>query len=241
MATRAVYFRGTLSTPDLVDQLAGNKEFLADAKAILALDKAAFDALVEALSKCDSFLDRKGLKSVVEGSLGRGKSASDVFDVVRLLSRMLREPGDPIEQTMRKFRSAIKEHSDDIPEDDREKLGERLEKLILAPKGLGLQWKADQLRKTTGIELEDIQVICDIRPVFDDARSTIMGAIPISTLKLDVIDRDGAPRSIEIRLTEKQLAEFASKTELAQQKVRVIRQTLAEKSIPLPNSARTTE
>lgn len=241
MATRAIYIRGTISTTDLVDQLAGNEEFLADARAILALDKAAFDALVEALSKCDSFLDGKGLKSVVEGSLGRSKSASDVFDVVSILSRILREPGDPIEQTMGKFRSAIKEHSDAIPEDDREKLGERLEKLILAPKGLGLQWKADQLRKTTGIELEDIQLVCDIRPVFDDARSTILGAIPISMLKLDVIERDGAPRSIEIRLTEKQLAEFASKTELAQQKIRVIKQTLTEKSFPLPTTTGTAE
>lgn len=241
MATRAIYLRGRISTTDLVEQLAGNKEFLADTKAILSLDKAKFDALIEALSKCDSFLDAKGLKSVVEGSLGRSKSASDVFDVVRLLSRMLREPGDPVEQTMGEFRSAIKEHSDDIPEDDRETLGERLEKLILAPKGLGLQWKADQLRKTTGIELEDIQIICDIRPVFDDARSTIMGAIPISTLKLDLIDRDGAPRSIEIRLTEKQLAEFVSKSELAQQKIRVIKQTLTEKLIPLPTRAGTTE
>lgn len=241
MATQAFYIRGTIPTTDLVAQLAGNKDFLADAKAILALDKAVFDALVEALSKCDSFLDAKGLKSVVEGSLGRSKSASDVFDVVRLLSRILREPGDPIVQTMRKFRSAIKEHSDEIPEAEREELGERLEQLILAPKGLGLRWKADQLRKTTGIELEDIQIICDIRPVFDDARSTIMGAIPISTLKLDVIDRDGAPRSIEIRLTEKQLAEFASKTELAQQKVRVIRQTLTEKSLPFPTTTETTE
>ena len=106
---------------------------------------------------------------------------------------------------------------------------------------MGLQWKADQLRKTTGIELEDIQLICDIRPVFDDARSTIMGAIPISTLKLDVVDRDGAPRSIEIRLTEKQLAELASKAELARQKIRVIKQTLAEKSIPLPTTAGPTE
>ena len=241
MATRAIYLRGAISTTDLVDQLARHKEFLADAKAILELDKAAFDALVEALSKCDSFLDGKGLKSVVEGSLGRSKSTSDVLDVVRILSRMLRELGDPIKQTMGKFRSAIKEHSEAIPEDQREKLGERLEKLILAPKGLGLQWKADQLRKTTGIELEDIQLICDIRPVFDDARSTIMGAIPISTLKLDVVDRDGAPRSIEIRLTEKQLAELASKAELARQKIRVIKQTLAEKSIPLPTTAGPTE
>lgn len=241
MATRAIYIRGAISTTDLVDELAAKKEFIADAKAILALDKAVFDALVEALSKCDSFLDRKGLKSVVEGSLGRSKSASDVFDVVRILSRMLREPGDPIEQTMREFRSAIKEHSDAITEDEREKLGERLEKLILAPKGLGLQWKADQLRKTTGIELEEIQLICDFRPVFDDARSTIMGAIPISTLKLDVIERDGAPRSIEIRLTEKQVAELASKAELAQQKIRVIKQTLVEKSIPFPSTPGTTK
>ena len=77
--------------------------------------------------------------------------------------------------------------------EQRKLLADRIEKLVAVPAGLARQYKAEQLAEATGTELEDLQVICDLRPVFNEERSEIEGAIPISTLKLDVLGPNGLP------------------------------------------------
>jgi len=232
MARRTIYIRGAAPAPELVEQLAQDSSFLEDARAVLDLETEAFESLLAALSRCESFVTDDQLKSIVKASVDEGKLADAAFDLVRHLNRTLRDLGDPMEKTLSRLRSAIKEHAKDIPVEDRETLGERLEKLVLAPSGLGLQWKADQLARSTGIEVEDIQLVCDIRPVFDEARSAIMGAVPVSTLKFSVLGPDSTPENIELRLTEGQLADLGSKAELAQQKIKIIKKTLNDKRIP---------
>lgn len=232
MARRTIYVRGVVPAAEPVEQLAGHSSFLKDARAVLELEAEAFESLVAGLGQCESFVTEDQLKSIVKGSIDESKLADAVFDLVRHLNRTLRDLGDPIEKTLSRLRSAIKEHAKDIPVEDREALGERLERLVLAPSGLGLQWKAEQLAASTGIEVEDIQLVCDIRPVFDEARSAIMGAVPVSTLKFSVLGPDGTPENIELRLTEAQLADLGSKADLAQQKIRIIKKTLNDKLIP---------
>lgn len=232
MARRTIYFRGAVPAPEPGEQLARDPSFLKDARAVLELDTEAFESLLAALSQCESFVTDDQLKSIVKGSVDESKLAQAAFDLLRHLNRTLRDLGDPIEKGLSTLRSAIKEHAEDMPVEDRETLGERLEKLVLAPSGLGLQWKAEQLARSTGIEVEDIQLVCDIRPVFDEARSAIMGAVPVSTLKFSVLGPDGTPENIELRLTEAQLTDLGSKAELAQQKIRIIKKTLNDKLIP---------
>lgn len=232
MARRTIYVRGVVPAPEPVEQLAGHSSFLKDARAVLEVDTESFERLLAALGQCESFVTDDQLKSIVKGCVGEDRLADAAFDLVRHLNRTLRDLGDPIEKTLARLRSAIREHAEDIPVEDRETLGERLEKLVLAPSGLGLQWKAEQLAGSTGIEVEDIQLVCDIRPVFDEARSTIMGAVPVSTLKFSVLGPDGTPENIELRLTEAQVADLGSKAELAQQKIGIIKKTLNDKRIP---------
>ena len=84
-------------------------------------------------------------------------------------------------------------------------------------------------------------MICDLRPVFNEERSEIEGAIPISTLKLDVLGPNGMPDRIEVRLTEAQVADLFEKAHYAQTKLSAIKRMLNKNSIALPRTSATVD
>ncbi len=238
MARRLISF----DTPPfevLVEHLAKDEDFISDAKTILQIEDDALDALARALAQKGPFLDRSTLSSTVEDTLRSAENASDVSRIVWRLNQILRDADEPPQETVALLRRAITEFSEDLPKDDREKLGERLEKLAAAPAGFTRQYKAQRLAEATGAELEDLQIICDMRPVFNEERSAIEGAFPITTFRLDTLEPDGTSSSKEIRLTEQQVADLCVKAEAAKKKISVIKETLSAKSITLPFTSAT--
>ena len=78
-----------------------------------------------------------------------------------------------------------------------------------------------------------------MRPVFDEGRTQIEGAVPVSTLRLDLIESDGRTSSVEVRLSERQVADLCAKAESARRKVDVIKKLLREKKITSPKTSAT--
>ena len=227
--------------PIVAESYAKDEDFLADAKVVLALEDSVCAALSDALTTETSFLDRETLRGVVKRVLGpEVLDAEAVADFIWLLHRALRHESDEtVDRSVALLREAIAEHSNKLTKQQKKQLADRIEKLVAAPSGLARQHKAEQLAEATGTELEDLQVICDVRPVFNEARSEIEGAIPISTLKLDVTNPDGSPSRIEVRLTESQVTDLCAKAQYAESKLLVIKRLLAEKSIALPTTSAT--
>jgi hypothetical protein len=91
----------------------------------------------------------------------------------------------------------------------------------------------------TGAELSEVQLLCDIRPIFNEEHSEVLGAIPITTLKLDVVSVDGSISRLEIRLTEEQVYDFCDKVLNVNNKINTIKSILKEKSITLPKTPAT--
>ncbi len=133
---------------------------------------------------------------------------------------------------MRGLCIAADKYSSDFPESKNSALKERVRKLVLAPRGFKRQRKAETLAEATGADLSDINVICDIRPVFDNERKEIEGAVVISTLTLEILEPDGKLSSVECRLTERQLDDLYTVALNAKQKLTAIKNLLATKSIP---------
>lgn len=229
--------------PIVAESYAKDEDFLADAKVVLALEDSVCAALGDALTAETSFLDRETLRGVVKRVLGpEVLDAQTVADFIWLLHRALRHESDEtVERSVALLREAIAEHSNKLTKQQKKQLADRIEKLVAAPSGLARQYKAEQLAEATGTELEDLQVICDVRPVFNEERSEIEGAIPISTLTLDVTKPDGSPSRIEVRLTEAQVADLFEKAHYAQTKLSAIKRMLEKNSIALPSTSATTD
>jgi hypothetical protein len=227
----------------VADYLAKDEDFLADAAALVALEAPVCAALEEALAAEKSFLSRAKLRDIVQTVLSaESPSAKKISGFIWRLHRTIRRDSDePMERSVALLRQSIEESSERFTPEQKKLLGNRIEKLIAVPAGLARQFKAEELAEATGTELEDLQLICDLRPVFNEERSDIEGAIPISTLKLDVLGPTGLPSRIEVRLTEGQVADLFEKAHYAQTKLLAIKRMLDKNSIPLPSTPATTD
>jgi len=135
--------------------------------------------------------------------------------------------------------TAIEEKAESLEPQERRTLSERLRKLVAEPIGIAKQYKARQLVDAIGAELNDFRIICDIRPIFDQKRERIDGAIPLAILRLDYSRPDGESAVVELRVTEKQIAEFGEKIADANLKLRMIKELLTSQHVPIPRTKST--
>lgn len=223
----------------LAEHLAKDEGFVSDGRAVLNISAESFDKLVLELTEFDGFLGRGALSEFVVRTLQKEEDPDTVGRVISNLNRYIRESDEPVPESLQLLKRAIKEHAEGLDDEQRAELGQRLEVLLTKPTGFGLQHKAEQLAEATGTDLADLQIICDVRPVFDDARKRIEGAIPVSTLRLELGESDGGTSSVEVRLSEGQIADLCEKAESARRKVTLIKNMLGEKEITLPKTPAT--
>lgn len=240
MAQRPIMFRGP-PFGFVVEYLAKDEGFLSDAGAILRVPAERVESLASALREFDGFLDHTTLSQIVERTLQSDDEPSKVAQVLRLLDRYLRESDETLAKSMVLLKAALIKHAKGLEEQQRGTLGERLESLLATPNGFARQHKAERLAEATGAELSDLQIICDVRPVFNEERTEIEGALPVSTLRLDLEERDGRSSGLEIRLTEEQIADLSVKAESALRKVILIKKMLGDKEIVLPKTRATVD
>jgi hypothetical protein len=86
--------------------------------------------------------------------------------------------------------------------------------------------KAERLAKVTGRQLETIDLICDLRPIFDENQKNLEGMMPYTRLHIVVTGEDGLPKPFEAELTHQQVADLAEKAEKAKSKLKVLRQSV---------------
>ncbi len=223
----------------LAGHLAQDDDFLSDARCILKLDQEAYSRLATELGTADTFLDRRSLFSLVGEVLGEGEESRDVASIIYRIGDMLHDADMPAQKAMDELGKAIEEKADAIEPDDRRILVDRLRTLAAEPVGLAKQYKARQLVDATGFELDGLQIICDLRPIFDQDRERIEGAIPLTVLRLEYTSPVGESGVVEVRVTEKQLDEFGSKIETAKRKLRMIKELVANQRLPIPRTKST--
>ena len=142
-------------------------------------------------------------------------------------------------EAMDALSKAIEEKADSLEPQQRRTLTERLRKLIAEPTGLAKQFKAQRLVGATGAELDAFRIICDIRPIFDQKHDRIDGAVPLATLHLEYTTADHDSAVVELRVTEKQIAEFGERIADARLKLRMIKDLLASNHVVVPRTKST--
>lgn len=218
----------------LIDHVAQQEGFLPDAETVLHIEDERFEKLVRALVEFNGFLDRGTLSGIVSQTLPPDGHPDTVSGVVWRLNRYVRESDETLAESLQLLKTAIEEHGEGLETEQRSKLGERLAKLIAEPPGFASQHKAEKLVEATGRELTALQIICDLRLVFNEERTEIQGALPVSTLTLDFFEADGRKSRLEVRLSERQIADLCAKAESGRSKVALIKKLLKEKEIVLP-------
>lgn len=179
------------------------------------------------------------MNSIVSESLGEGEDSDRIASIVYRLGGIVHDAEMDARKAMDTLAEAIEEKSESLEPKDRRELTDRLRRLAAEPIGIAKQYKARQLVGAIGAELDDFRIICDIRPIFDQQRERIDGAIPLMILRLEYSDPDGDSAVVEMRVTEKQIAEFEEKIEDANLKLKMIKGLLNSQDLPIPKTKAT--
>ncbi len=217
MPEPVLYMRGFPQMPPFAQP---SPEMLNDFKAAGGLSNDEIDEICKQLSKTQGFLDPKALLSIIKKVVKGTETAASVQRVIINIS-----PSDL--PTIVEFRKdGIDQEGfpfDSKQLDDLEKV---LKKLIQPYPSIDRFQKAERLAKITGQQLEEIELICDVRPIFDKTRKQIEGMMPLTRLRIVATGEDGLPKAFEVELTNQNVIDLAEKAEKAKSKLETLHQSI---------------
>ena len=89
-----------------------------------------------------------------------------------------------------------------------------------------------RLATLTGQKLESIELICDLRPIFDKLRKHLEGMMPYTRLRVVATGADGLPDAFETELTRQQVHDLAEQVSKAAQKLDVLASAIETEWLP---------
>jgi hypothetical protein len=211
-------------------------EMIQDAKVLLDFDVPSLTRIAAALDEYPGFLDDVSLPSVVADVTHDRTRAEQLATFLSGMYRVLRRPHQTLERVIRdidKWRKR-EQNVDRLSDESFRQLVERLRAVVKLYPGLARLEKAKWVSTATGLELDDIQIICDLRPIFDKNRELVEGYIPITTLKVTCIGVDGLPVSLEATLSARDVGTLLDRAEKAKKKLGVLRHEVERLGSTIP-------
>lgn len=219
MPDPVIYIRGL--PPGIDSTSAADSSMLADLKAVATLSDDESKTLRERLSQVKGFLDPKTLAAEV-------RRVVKVEGTARSVQRALQNLNPKHIKRLVKSLAERGKKEKDFPLDEAEfvRLGKILPNLIQPYPALARFEKAERLSKLTGQELESIELICDLRPIFDEDHKQIEGMMPYTRLHIVATGEDGLPNSFEAELTFQQVSDLQAKATKANSKLELLRKSI---------------
>ncbi len=181
------------------------------------LDRLAADLQQESGIPMDSRLEELVARHIPEASLAES--------ILRALVNLRPEELEETVNTLRRWREANSQNASTLPSERLEVVRARLSQLIQNYPSLVRYRKAQRLRKLTGRVAASVDVVCDLRPVFDQSRTVVEGLIPLTILRVGYRDGDGSG-VLEVLLSGEDLEELAREVERAKQKLGSLRESV---------------
>lgn len=193
---------------------------LADLKEVAALSDKDVKALSQLLADAKGFLDPKTLAATIRQVVHEENAAQSVRRALRNLG-----PKD-VEPLLKALSDQGQEEGSPLAQDLLGRLAKILPELIQTYPALTRFEKAERLARLTGQELESFELICDLRPIFDESRTRLEGMMPYTRLRLVAKGADGLPNAFEAELSEQAVHDLAEKAAKAIEKLDVLRKTV---------------
>jgi hypothetical protein len=178
--------------------------------------------IVSALRNADGFLDPAALRKTLQLVLTQTEESESAHRILLSLSL------DSVDHFLESFDKWRQEpaNSSKFDEISLAELRKKLPQLLQPIPSIVRFRKAVRLQDALGQQLEDLEIICDLRPIFDDKRENIEGLIPLTTLKVTVTNADGLSVTMEAVLTAQQVTELKEKAVKAETKLEALRRNV---------------
>ncbi len=196
------------------------EELLDDLTAIIGLSDEMLAELHKHLTEAEGFLDPKALLATIQGVVKDQNTTKAVRRVLRNISP------SQVERMVTSLDEKSKEKGFPFDQAKLERLKQILKNLIRPYPALARFQKAERLMNITGQQLETVELICDLRPIFDESRKNVEGMMPYTQLHIVATGEDGLPKAFEVELTNQQVTDLAEKVGKAKRKLEALRQSI---------------
>ena len=218
MAEPVLFIRGF--PQPLFGHPAANEELLNDLQAVIGLSDTQLGKLYKHLTEAQGFLDPRSLLTTIQGVVEDSNTAETLRRVLRNIAP------SQVERVLTFLEEKRKEENFPFDKTQLERLKRILISLIQPYPALARFQKADRLAKITGRQLETVELICDLRPIFDESRENVEGMMPYTRLHIVTTGADGLPKPFEAELTHQQVIDLAEKAEKAKKKLETLRESI---------------
>ena len=244
MPENIIYMRTGI--PKIGMEISVSPSLVNDAAIVLEIENGEFESLISWLDSEMGFVGREELRvrfdSLFKNDTGKSKSLSRFVDAIH---ERLRD----VNQSVHSFVSSLIEWLNEkdserkyVPGESMESFKDRITKLLGKYECYARQAKAEELSQRIGNPLEQFELICDIRPVFNSERESIEGMVPLTWLKVVTTQSNGMPHSTEVILSEDDLNTIDESLQKAKQKIKELKRAVIEdfgKQIPATVLTRT--
>lgn len=190
-------------------------------RVLIGLPDEQLSKLQRHLTNSVGFLDPKAALKAISEVVNDSVAAEAVRKV------LINIGPSQIDQVVTTLQKGLKEDNFPFDADQFDRLKRVLKDLIRPYPALVRYNKAKHLMDVTGQQPESIELICDIRPIFDESRKYIEGLMPYTRFHITATGEDGLPKPFEVELTHQQVIDLAEKAEKAKNKLETLSKSIA--------------
>lgn len=233
MGDNVLYMRS--SSPFGGESLPYSDQVIDDLRAFIALNEGIIQKSIASLAEAPVFLGKVELVELLKAALP-DSDAPLMSRVVRWLYRGQKDgPGfEAISRHLEAFERGDDSLEPMFSKEDLRVFRDRAECIAKCWGALDRQRKAEELSKATGQRLQSLQLICDLRPIFDSNRKHIDGFLPVTTMHLTVEGADGLPNGLDVVLSESDVDMLVEHLAFAKSKLVAIRSLALKLNTPIP-------
>lgn len=207
-------------------------------KVVLGESEEKLKRLAAELSEVKGYLSDAVRKAILLRELGDKEKASQFERLLNVGELFVRDHGgiDGLLSFLERPQTGTANQEQPILSPNELSDLKRLLPLIVGPyPARQRQAKAERLAVATGLRADTIDLVCDIRPVFDESRKKVEGVIPFTTLKVVATGVDQFPVSFEAVLSASDVQTLLRKAEDAVNKLNALGRLAELNELPVPS------
>lgn len=189
---------------------------------IASIEVARIEELSAALSQELDLLTEETLEHIVARHIA---DESQTSAAVNVLNNMRAENVEQVILFVNAWRNASANNKKRFSNEAFSSLKTKLQLLVQDYPAIERMRKAIRLRKALGNSLEEVELICDARPVFDEQRERILGMLVLTTMKLQYERQNGETEEVEVMLSPQQVESLIEKAQAAMHKSQIMTMT----------------
>lgn len=203
--------------------------FVRDAAAFAEVSDDAFDSIIDRLEHDTEFANKRALVEKVAEVVAE-EHLQSVLNCLFNFYEMQRDLGPHgfLNDLLPRIRQLLEGQFD--PETVG-LLEDRIGRFVRVSKpGMERQAKAESLLYLGAQVVNELRILCDLRPVFDDDRNKIEGMVLVTSLLIN----ESSPNPIRLRLDDGDLSKLEHEVSEAKRKAKEIRELIENKDIQVP-------